>query len=476
MKQFSPRAGMGYGFAVLLAAATVAGAATVGFRGDSGGVYPNASLPTAWKDGSNILWKVKMPSWSNGSPAPVGGKVFTCAEPFWLIAVDAETGEILWQAKNDYAETMDAETAAAYAREKTLLAEHKKAREPFDRLCQEIKDDGNRLHGKASSSKTQEAMTAVVDELAAKLERVKTAWCPPLQTPTPLTQKYTLPGKHGGTGNTTATPVSDGRAVWAVFGSGVVACYEMDGKRKWIRLASKRIAGRGQCASPRLAAGKLIVSFTDVHALDPETGETLWQAGSAACHGSPAVASVGDMTVVVTASGQTINAADGKVLASGLGGLANNSPVVVDGVAYFIDNGNAAAYRIPASIEPDAKLPRAWHTRAVPGGLYASPACRDGLVYGVTDRGVLFILDAETGQKIKDQPLRIGGTCYTSLAVAGDHVIAGSEGGDIALVECGREAKVVARHKVGKLRSSPAVAGNRLYLRTFDHLYCIGVR
>jgi hypothetical protein len=44
------------------------------------------------------------------------------------------------------------------------------------------------------------------------------------------------------------------------------------------------------------------------------------------------------------------------------------------------------------------------------------------------------------------------------------------------VVKAGRECQPVAKNKVEKLRSSPAVAGNRLYLRTMQHLYCIGVQ
>ena len=50
-----------------------------------------------------------------------------------------------------------------------------------------------------------------------------------------------------------------------------------------------------------------------------------------------------------------------------------------------------------------------------------------------------------------------------------------SRDGTVTVVKPGREFEILAENKLGEsTSSSPAIAGGRLYLRTFDALYAIG--
>ena len=71
----------------------------IGFRGDGSGHFPGATPPRTFsgKDGKNVLWSVKMPSWGQSSPIVVGKHVITMAEPDTTIGIDADTGKVLWQ-------------------------------------------------------------------------------------------------------------------------------------------------------------------------------------------------------------------------------------------------------------------------------------------------------------------------------------------------------------------------------------------
>ena len=42
-----------------------------------------------------------------------------------------------------------------------------------------------------------------------------------------------FPETHGDNGQATPTPVTDGRHVYVLFGTGVAACYDLDGNRQW---------------------------------------------------------------------------------------------------------------------------------------------------------------------------------------------------------------------------------------------------
>ena len=97
----------------------------VGWRGDGTGAFPGATPVSDWGDMAystkavgkqsngqpifetmkapprNIVWKTPMPAYGNSQPIVVGGRVFTQAEPFSLISLDAATGAILWERSLD---------------------------------------------------------------------------------------------------------------------------------------------------------------------------------------------------------------------------------------------------------------------------------------------------------------------------------------------------------------------------------------
>src|SRR5262249_34971437 len=146
---------------------------------------------------------------------------------------------------------------------------------------------------------------------------------------------------RGDAGNTTPTPVSDGRFVYAVFGTGIVACYDLKGERRWIRYGGPYPAPEyGRAASPLLAAGKLLVTRSCLIALDAATGEQAWKNKEVPeQYGTPVPALMGGADVVVMPSGQVVRVSDGAILASELGGLQYASPVVQDAAIYVIQAG-----------------------------------------------------------------------------------------------------------------------------------------
>ncbi len=94
-----------------------------------------------------------------------------------------------------------------------------------------------------------------------------------------------MPG--GDTANTGSTPTSDGDNVYAVFGTGIVASYTLDGTLNWMKFIEA--PGNQHCASPILIDGKLIVHLHNLIALDAMTGEILWKAETGARNGSPSL-------------------------------------------------------------------------------------------------------------------------------------------------------------------------------------------
>ena len=104
--------------------------------------------------------------------------------------------------------------------------------------------------------------------------------------------RYTLPGTHPTAGYSAPTPVTDGKEVFVAFGNGLVACYDLEGNRKWLKLIEHSKLSFAHSGSPILAGDKLVIQFEDLVALDPKTGnesgasrsrpagERRWQPGS----------------------------------------------------------------------------------------------------------------------------------------------------------------------------------------------------
>jgi outer membrane protein assembly factor BamB len=88
-------------------------------------------------------------------------------------------------------------------------------------------------------------------------------------------EKY-APGTAPDIGWSGFTPVSDGQRLFVWSSSGVVACYDLDGKLLWTRLARLPDVEHGLSSSPILVDGKIVVFNRDLVAFDARTGTPAW--------------------------------------------------------------------------------------------------------------------------------------------------------------------------------------------------------
>ncbi len=85
----------------LLCCASAQAAESWGYRFDGTGSYPDASPPTSW-DGAanqNIAWRTPMPTYSHATPVVMGDRVITLTENYEVICCAVSNGEILWKAE-----------------------------------------------------------------------------------------------------------------------------------------------------------------------------------------------------------------------------------------------------------------------------------------------------------------------------------------------------------------------------------------
>ena len=102
-----------------------------------------------------------------------------------------------------------------------------------------------------------------------------------------------------------------------------------------------------------------------------------------------------------------------------------------------------------------------------------SPVYLNGCFYNVSDTGVLSALVAKTGEY--QQQKRLRGNFSASLLAAGGHLYALSEEGEVFVMKADPTLATVAEIDMQEpIYATPAVAGGRLYLRTWKRLYAIG--
>ncbi len=446
------------------------------WRNDGNGLYPAAKAATDWADASSVKWETAVPARGNGCPILVGGKLLFTAEPTTLVCADAATGKILWQKPNEYADLMEMATGQS----KETEAELAKAKE-IEEKAAPLERDLYREERRMRRDRDDEAPRARVEELKKQIADLR-------KGKGPIAEEMMKPRSHDTNGYSSYTPVSDGKYVWACFGTGVVVCYDLEGKRVWHKRTNGPDHDWGGASSPTLVDGKLIIRFSDYVALDPATGKELWKTPSAGVtFNCPANFKLGGKHYLFTARGELIRASDGKKLPSEeLKGIAKpwcffNTPSVIGNRIYTAhgsegEQGEAHAYEIPESAELLEKngLNKLWDKEVSKNRYYSSPLVHEGIVYLISREYQMQALDAATGAQIYSEKIKgFSGTAYPSLTLAGKSIFVGEENGAAAFIKPGRTFEEIARTKVDPYRSTPIFDGELTYLRTQEKLRAI---
>ena len=457
-----------------IAAHEAAGAdARIGFRGDGTGNFPDANPPVKWSATENVVWKTPMPGRCNGSPIVVGERVFTCSEPGMLLCVSAADGKILWSDMVTFFDTAaedDPEAAAIIA--------------------------------KVNAGKTEKEKEAIKESLKKDIMRCEYFDMPPVMGEHfGFTFEYTMP-----------TPTSDGKQVYVVYGTGLVAAYDLEGKRQWVRMLAKPTSATGYSANPLLAGGRLVICMGGrLYGLDPATGKSAWEVDHKERYGSPVGAQVGGTELVVMPYGSVYRASDGKLVAEGATCNGQLTAVVHGNVVYSAWDESMSGEGPPkfltkkgerrlmaARLKPgeDGKLvvEKLWETEERPGN-YSSPVYHDGLVYNKVDAGKnqfqVVAFDAATGEVVYKSPPRPvfkGTDPHPCMAQAGPYIYGGFDSGQMWVFKPGREFQEVATNTLAKgglgaslgqedhdqMIGAPLFVGSRMYIRTHKFLWCIG--
>jgi outer membrane protein assembly factor BamB len=235
-----------------------------------------------------------------------------------------------------------------------------------------------------------------------------------------------------------------------------------------------------------------------VAALNAATGDEIWKHERQTdatfenkhSYASPLVVHDGERSFLVTHGGDFVmghSLEDGTELwrCGGLNPRENYnptlrfvaSPVFSDGVLVVpsAKNGPVLALRTD-QLDGDVTDNEAAYLWKIDKGTpdVASPVIANDLVFLARENGAVMCLDAKSGEQLWMERL-LADRHRSTPVVVGDHLYICDREGTILVLEVGREGSVLSRNELGEeTLASPAVSDGKLYVRTFDALYCFG--
>jgi outer membrane protein assembly factor BamB len=388
---------------------------------DANGVSRERGLPLKWSTEENITWKVPMPAWSGSTPIVWGERIFlnmADGDALQLWALDRTKGDVLW----------------------------KKAM-----------GGGN-----------------------IKLRK----------------QNMSSP-----------SPVTDGKSVFALTGTGVLKGFEFSGNELWARDLQKEYGAFGlnwgYASSPLLYGDSLYVQVlhgmkTDdpsyVMRVSKTDGKTIWKVErptdaiqeSPDAYTTPALLRVGKAAEIVISGGDYVTGHDpatGKELWR-VGGMnpqkqpfyrTVTSPVVYGDVVYA-----AARERPVVAIRGGGRgdVTKSHVLFSFNNGPDVPTPIADGKYFYVfNDRGIVWCLDAKTGQEIWGSQRLKPATYSSSPVLAEDRIYITNEEGLTSVIKAGPTFEVLAENALNDYcLSSPAISDGQIFMRTTTHLWAIGQR
>ena len=299
-----------------------------------------------------------------------------------------------------------------------------------------------------------------------------------------------------GGGYAAPTPATDGKQVFAVFGSSVIASLDFDGKIVWRReitphsfdvtIGSSPVLFQDSvlmlCAMSKRQDSKLIAFNKTDGAVKSEI--PLPQTGFA--HSTPVLIEVaGKPQLVVVASGsgeadegvQSFDPADGKRLWWCRGGGDAASAAFGAGIIYC-DNGRGGP---GIAIDPTGagdvtKTHIRWRINQVPEGI-GSPIIVGDLVYRLHTPNVLKCWRADDGKLVYAERLDRLTSSWASPVADADGRLYFASAGVSYVIQTGDEFKVLAINDLGDPNhASAAVSRGRIFLVGTRNVYCVGAK
>ena len=310
--------------------------------------------------------------------------------------------------------------------------------------------------------------------------------------------------RHLKASHANCTPATDGKHVVAFFGSEGLYCFDFDGNLIWQHDFGKLHSGPynapelewGFSSSPIIHDGRVIVqcdclNTNFVAILDIKTGREILRIdreGEVATWSTPLIVKTAKGEQIVCngyhqMAGYDLNTGERLWHLSDGGDVPVPTPILADGLIYLTNgHGRSPTYAIRPSARGDLTPSDEsaggdlvwWEPRD--GSYMPTPIICDKFLYTCNDNGRLTVRHALTGEIAYRRRIGTGRRTYSASAVAANgHIYFVSEQGQVTVIKQGPTFVEVSENEMNEIvMATPAIAGDRLLVRTVSDLYCIG--
>jgi outer membrane protein assembly factor BamB len=287
------------------------------------------------------------------------------------------------------------------------------------------------------------------------------------------------------------TPASDGKRVYAAFGSSILHALTRDGKPIWSQIIPDHATFDVAMAVSPVVFGDTVILLTDrksskatIQAFDTATGRQRWlrkREKTSFGHVTPVLTSVNgrpQLLVSATNALQGIDPTNGEVIWSckwGRGIWPVSSPVMAKGLVYCMGGrgghpglivdpkgtGDITATHLKTKLDPS------------PSGL-GSPVSFGDLVFRMSQPGVLRCVRITTGEELFKERLPKGIDPAVSPIITPDGLIYMASAGKTLVVRAVEKFEIISMSDLGDAsRASAAVSEGKLILKGKTYLWCI---
>ena len=304
--------------------------------------------------------------------------------------------------------------------------------------------------------------------------------------------------KHGLNSFASSTPVTDGKMVYVSWGDNdeyfIVAHDFKSGAEKWrtqLKLSLSK-HGHGTATSPILFEDLVILLNEHdtgpgyIVALDKATGKERWKIArkiEIMTYATPIIIEVKGEPVLINSCLDDglmgINPRNGKVLWSTPGNFDLRTvamPVHWKGIVYgSCGGGGRGTQMLAVKVGGKGNVTEthiAWkRQKSLP--YVPTPIVYGDHLYMWLDNGIVICADPKTGREIWNE--RVGRGDFSSSPVCIDgKIYCSSRTGEFTVMDASPKFKVHGSSQLGeKTHATPAVSNGRMFIRGFEHLFCL---
>jgi outer membrane protein assembly factor BamB len=287
-------------------------------------------------------------------------------------------------------------------------------------------------------------------------------------------------------GFASSTPVTDGKMIYVFFGAAGVFAFDMDGNLAWQADVGFLQDPFGSSASLTLVKDLLIVNASvesqSVFAINKNSGQGVWRIEDInRSWSTPVIGTAPDgqdeLVIMEKDFLRGFNPETGDELwhCDGIHNYVVSTPIIEAGICYC--NGGIEKQLMAIKLGGRGDVTEThtlWNVPFVAN--VVSPVLSEGIIYLVSDSGMLQCFDAASGELVNRRRLSTKSKVFSSPLLVGDELYIPLEAGNVYICQADTDAKKIALNKFNggnSLKASFAATDSELFIRDDDYLYCI---